>query len=581
MALAKSALLFTAVLGGAAILGGAARADTTVVAPGAVLDMSADLVLSGSDSLTAGADGGARCTIHGNGKTIRSADGWTGSLTIKSCDVDRLGASDTDAVNVSSAAAGAYIITDTAFSASGQLIFALGGDRGMTFQRNLIAQDSVVSAVVALESSVPSVYIIGQSTPQKLFQGNVVLHSRVQFQATNNWLVGGLAAGEGNVLSGTRVGFDFDNVSDSQVIGNFSHTTIPELGWNQVKNLTGGGSNLDIQHNVLWGFNWLLEVSVKGEVSYNLLIDDVERGWALLRDKAGSKVHHNLLIATKDSQFGPEAAFVINLSTDRTSTDQTEVFNNTFSGGGVCVPAVRGLVLIDEGALASLRSNAFIDARVPAGTGGLIRGTQLDYTDYNLFYLPDSPQHTVYALDTVTRTTGAPGFGAHDVTSAGKAGQPAIPLFADKIPRAFPFVESEVIGRQTTVCQILAYYRKVYTPVASAGMLRAGDPADGANNSIGAIGVGADDPLDLFGRAASCDASDIGHPATDASLYTCPTVPLIVKDPTMVNPDLSHGFMCVCDAGAGAGRRGATPLLPIIALAGVALAARPRRRDRR
>jgi hypothetical protein len=438
----------------------------------------------------------------------------------------------------------------------------------------------VVTTVVALESSAPSVYITGQSTAPKLFQGNIVLHSRVHFQSTNNWLIGGLAAGEGNVLVGTRVGFDFDKVDDSQVIGNYSHTTIPELMWNQVKNLTGGGNNLTIQHNVLWGFNWLLEVSVKGEVSYNLLIDDVERGWALLRDKAGSQVHHNLLIATKDSQVDPQAAFVINASDDQSSTNQTEIFNNTFAGGGVCVPAVHGLVLIDEGSLASLRSNAFVDARVRAGLGGLIRGTRLDYTDYNLFYLPDSPEHgTVYALETVTRAKGDPGFGAHDVTVAGNAGQLAIPLFANKIPRAFPFVEDQVIGRQTTVCQILAYYRKVYTPLASAGMLGAGDPADGASNSIGAIGVGAADPMDLFGRAAACDPSDIGHPSTDASLYTCKAVAANSGSAGTVDPNLPHGFVCVCDASAG--RQGATPLIPILALAGVALAARSRRRGRR
>ena len=580
MTVAKSALLFTAALGGAAMLGGTATAAAKVVAAGEVLDMSEDLVLSGSDSLTAGADGGPRCTIHGHGKTIRSADGWTGSLTIKSCDIDQLGAANADAINVSSPAAGDYTITDTGFSASGQLIFGLGGDRGMTFQRNLIAADSVVSAVVALDSSAPSVYITGMSSAPKLFQGNVVLHSRVQFQNTNNWLIGGMAASEGNVLAGTRVGFEFDNLNDSQIIGNYSHTTIPELGWNQVKNLEGNGANLTIQHNVLWGFNWLLEVSVKGEVSYNLLIDDVERGWALLRDKAGTKLHHNLLIATKDSQFDPQAAFVVNLGIDQSSTDQTEVFNNTFAGGGVCVPAVHGLVLIDDGYLPSLRSNAFVDARVRAGLGGLIRGTRLDYTDYNLFYLPDSPEHTtVYALDSVSKTPGDPGFGAHDVTVPGKAGQLTIPLYADKIPRAFPFAESEVVGRQTTVCQILAYYRKVYTPVASAGMLGAGDPADGAHNSIGAIGVGADDALDLFGRAASCDPNDIGHPSTDPSLYKCTAVPASGGGGTTVDPNASHGFMCVCDAGAS--HQGATPLLPIFALAGVALAARPRRRGRR
>jgi hypothetical protein len=50
---------------------------------------------------------------------------------------------------------------------------------------------------------------------------------------------------------------------------------------------------------------------------------------------------------------------------------------------------------------------------------------------------------------------------------------------------------------------------------------------------------------------------------------------------TTTNPNAPHGFMCVCEVGAGAAD--ATPLGPIVVLAGAALAARPRprRRDHR
>jgi len=560
------------------ILLAATPAQAKVVLPGEVFEMTEDLVLSGSEDLRAGEEGQARCIIHGHGHTISSADGWTGSLAIKGCDVDELGASSAPAINVSSAADGAYTVSDSQFSASGQLIFRLGGDRGMSFLRNLIAEDSVVSAVTLLESSAPSVFITGASTPQKLFQGNVVLHSRAQFQATNHWLVGGTNTGDGNVLVGTRVGFDFNGVDDFKVIGNYSHTTIPELGWNQVKNLTGAGSNVVIQHNVLWGFNWLLEVSVTGEVSYNLLIDDVERGWALLRDKAGTQVHHNLMIATKDSQFDPEGAFVVDLSDDQSSTELTQVFNNTFEGGGVCVPALHSLVQIKGARLASLRSNAFVDVRVRAGLGGLIRGGALDYTDYNLFYFPDSPEKNIYATTVAGRAPGQPGFGSHDATVARTGGsQQEVALFGGKVPRAFPYQDSAIVAGQTTVCQILAFYRRAFTPVANAGMLQAGDPADGASNSIGAIGVGAADAMDLFGRAPFCDAGDLGSPSTDPAIYTCTPVP-VGGAGTTIDPNAPHGFMCVCDAGAGL--QSPAPLGAVLALAGVALAARPRRRRR-
>ncbi|HET6148183.1 MAG TPA: hypothetical protein VFH68_11685 [Polyangia bacterium] len=588
MALVKSAL-FVGVLSGSVAVG-AATAQARDIAAGTVFAMTEDLVLSGAENLAAGADSGGRCTIQGNGHTIRSADGWTGSLNIKNCDVDHLGAENADAINVHGGGTDTFTITGTTFATSGQLLFFLSGARGMVFQRNLIAEDSVVSTVVLLASSAPAIFIKGTSDADKLFQGNVMRRSRVEFNNTNRWTIGGTGPGEGNIFVGTRAGADLEVVDTIKFIGNYSHTTIPENGWNQVKNLTGRGSNVVVQHNVVWGYNWLLELTITGEVSYNLLIDNIERGWTMVRDKAGTLIHHNVMIATKAMQNNPEGVFVVDLSDDQSLPDHSEVFNNTFQGGGVCVPAIRSLVVLKGAYLTSLRSNAFVDARVGLGADALIYGGPegmdggaqppgLGYSDYNLFYVPDSPRRTLYTATVTGKAPGEPGYGAHDVdaTSMPRSDRFTIPLFNGKVPRSFPFMESEVISRQTTVCQILAYYRQVFTPVASAGMLGAGDPADGANNSIGAIGVGAADPADLFGRAPSCDATDIGNPATDASVFTCKPVPAGGS----ASPDdlmAAHGFQCVCELGAG--RQDATPLIPILALAGVALAARRHSRSR-
>ena len=54
-----------------------ARAASVTIAAGEARTLDADIVLTGADSLTAGAPGGARCTIHGGGHSIRAAAAWT------------------------------------------------------------------------------------------------------------------------------------------------------------------------------------------------------------------------------------------------------------------------------------------------------------------------------------------------------------------------------------------------------------------------------------------------------------------------------------------------------------------------
>jgi hypothetical protein len=53
-----------------------------------------------------------------------------------------------------------------------------------------------------------------------------------------------------------------------------------------------------------------------------------------------------------------------------------------------------------------------------------------------------------------------------------------------------------------TTGQVLAHYRQTYRPAAGSPLVNAGDPADGAGTSIGAIGADDNNPADLFGRVA-------------------------------------------------------------------------------
>jgi hypothetical protein len=73
-------------------------------------------------------------------------------------------------------------------------------------------------------------------------------------------------------------------------------------------------------------------------------------------------------------------------------------------------------------------------------------------------------------------------------------------MFVGPVPQApYPIDEGMVWLRQLGVSEVLSYYRALYTPKNGSPLIGAGDPADGADDNIGAIGPGASDPLDLFG----------------------------------------------------------------------------------
>jgi hypothetical protein len=570
--------------------GGAWAADVTVAADGE-LTLVDDIILAGTDNFVAGADAGGTCHIHGAGHGIASATGWTGSFTLRNCQVDGLGRSDLSALELNAVGAAAIVIAGTTFSTSGAIDVGLADQASTTFRGNTIQDDSVVLAVVALADSTPAFHAQGNSTGAKLFQGNVIKKSRLMFQSTTGWLVGGEQAGDGNILVGTRAGIDLINANDMVIEGNFSHTTIPMLDWNQVKNITLGGGNIRVLHNVFWGFNWSTSIDATGEFAYNLIIDNIERGYGEIWNQAGAKVHHNLMVATRDNQDSPHGAYVIESHFIDGAAYSTEIYNNTFDGGGVCVPAIESAVLIKGGVLGSLRSNVFADLRVAGAAKALVRSDAepdagqaqfalLGYADYNLFYTPDSPVKAAYSVSVVGHDSGTAGAGQHDVSpTVTRRDDLDVPLFAQKIPRRFPFDEATIVAGTTTVCQVLAYYRQVYAPAAGSAMVGAGDPADGAGNFIGAIGPGGGAPGDLFGQAPFCDPSDVGHPDTSADIFTCKSVGLQASGTggtKVVNPN--HGFQCVCDAGGAPGDGGAP--WGLLGAAGVAIAACKTRRRR-
>ncbi len=567
------------------LLAAPARATDVIVVGGHELTLSADVTLADGDAFSAGDESGARCAIHGGGHVIASAAGWTGSFVIKNCDVDGLGASGGLAIDVVVVGAGTATVQGSTFSTSSQIQIGAQDQATVYFQRNTIATDSVVSATVLLADSQPAISFRGNSQGTKLFQGNHVLKSRVAFGSMTGWLIGGDTPAEGNVIAGTRAGIDLARVDSTQVRNNYIHTTIESSGWNQVKNLTvSEGFDLVIEHNILWGYNWLVELNGSAELRYNLLLNNIERGWVLVWARVGARVHHNLAISTKENSGAfPTGGFVVEDGSDTTIPHDLEIFNNTFDGAGKCTEAMSGVIVMHGAYVNSLRSNAFVGVRVLSTLGAaLVHGNEdavtaplpsgLGYTDYNLFYNPDSPVKVNYSTGVQGKTMRVDtGFAGHDLNAGGAANQQVDPKFAlDPMIRALAFDETSVLAGATTVCQILAFYRHAYSPGPSSPLIHNGDPADGPDNWIGAIGTSTGDPADLF-----------GNPNLAPSAFTCAEVPL---DPGTTGAGgsgvLNHGFTCVCSLDPASPGSNAAAL----AVGGLILAvahARPSRARRR
>ncbi len=54
--------------------------------------------------------------------------------------------------------------------------------------------------------------------------------------------------------------------------------------------------------------------------------------------------------------------------------------------------------------------------------------------------------------------------------------------------------------RTTTVREVLAGWRRRYTPQVGSPLIDTGDPTGGAGNDIGAVGAGTRNGADMFGR---------------------------------------------------------------------------------
>jgi hypothetical protein len=594
---AKPKVLLAA-LGAAATIMAAARpasgADTTV-APGASLTLSDDLVLQGTDSFLAGAAGGSRCSIDGASHSIKTTPYWTGRIVIASCDASNLGTDVLPGLDVTAGAGATVDVRDTVFETSGQIYVATGDEITFVFRGNTIAASSLVPAVMdSLVMSQPSFYFRGDGgSSQKLFQGNKVLRSWVLVDGGNNWLIGGATPADGNIVVGVRAGFV---LRGTQIVmrGNYVNVTGMLAGWNQVGALdaTGEDGALVVEHNVIRGGNWLVRSFAGGELRYNLLGDPYVVSFVRVGSDGRALIHHNVMVRNNKLMETYPKVMGVYVGAHGT-TPSVEVYNNTLDGAGYCYDLMGRAVEIDEQAfLVSLRSNVFFNMPSddgPTNTALVGPGETVDfkddkkgdpgpprlgYADYNLFSNPRATTIDNYGVSVEGLTErSSPGFALHDVPSGGAKDAQVDPAFTGPLPTVFPFSDDDVLAGTVNVCQILAFYRGLYTPRADSPLIGAGDPADGPNINVGA--VGGDDPADLFGRL--CSASD-SMLATPPTLTTTCTQAIVIGGGSGTGGTTAgnRGFVCVCDTGSGGV---AAPSLLLVA--GLILYARARRPSRR
>ncbi len=498
------------------------------IEPGATLELTEDVVLSGNEQFEINGTADQRCTLIGNGRAIRTKGEWTGAIRIRNCDIRGLGAApklfpdkigvaaEFPAIDVTIGGKGELAVENSLFDASGGVHVQNDGESRTIFRGNTILENTLAKANKDVGSSCPAFVATGRSTAKKLFQGNRVYRSQARFNGPN-WLVGGETDAESNLCIGIRIALIAEGAG-TIVRGNYLHLRMPITAefpyYSQVTTFSTSKGAIG-EHNVIRDGEWIVRF-VEGEFRYNVITDILDHD--LMQNGSAGHIHHNLFVAGKsDSRQGSMSGCIAIVYPPSKPGEGMEVNNNVFDGGGwMDVPAIE---VCPGGFVTSVRNNVFYNfghkERYFKSAQGAIRAAwnddaadgkpaRLGYADYNCFYNPKvkSPRNYLLSVaDKGVRKDG--GFGKHDLPADGQVDEQVDPKFAGPLSDAFPFSDDDIKAGKVTVSKMLAHYRAAYSPAAGSPLLGAGDPADGERTNIGAIGSakeGKAAELDQFGR---------------------------------------------------------------------------------
>jgi hypothetical protein len=478
-------------------------------------------VLTGDDALDLTRE---NCVVHGNGYSIRSEPPWHGHVWLKNCLLRGLGNEGKPAIDLSMDEAAWTKVEGCTFDGSGRIRVQNEADSTTDFIGNTILDNALLAEPPLRDDADPIFLAEGEGEGRKVFQGNRVFKGFLYFGRTAAWQIGGLRAGESNVIIGRRCGIQLFGTG-LVVQGNYVHDVfVPSPGLplgNQESALRViyDTTDLLVEHNVLRKGHWVVR-GIGGEFRYNAVLDPGTSGW-LQQPFEGTKVHHNLFLTyaypgQEQGLVPGETAIDSGISLLNYRASGIEIYANTFDGGG---PARRfegpAVSVEDASFLDSLRSNAFtrFPFELPNGTHAAIRPpltegiepvpNRLGYADYNLFYAPDAAPPRNYALGVSGLEQRADaGFAQNDARAGGPVDEQVAPEFAQEPPLELPYDEEQVRRGALDVWQVLRLLRELYTPADGSPLVDQGDPADGAGADIGAIGAGAPHSDDRFGGVA-------------------------------------------------------------------------------
>jgi hypothetical protein len=444
------------------------------------VNLTQDVVLSGSQSFELIGSPGGRIRLNGNGHRIVSG-GTSGDLVLRDVDVYGLGSPDnTSAPGIdvtTTGTTGSVAIEDSIFDRGNPVRLRFNGSSTAALEGNLfrssmrmpIGQFPGADPVSPIPSTAPVVSISGSSAATKVFAGNNVAAAPVRFEDVNRWTIGGDSDAESNVLIGPRASFEVLDSSNVTVEGNFvDHTYYG--GWSMGQLLELHGSRpLSVKHNVLIDSSWPVR-GIGDEFAYNLVL---EAGHQWMVPDNGAYIHHNIFVGGDNDTGGITGYYEIS----------ARIENNTFDGllGGM----VHSAITWQKGQT-TLRSNALVGIPTWAAAAVDRQGGTID-AGFNGFF---NPLQTNYL---------------GGVTAVGDLGGGAStsPRFAGPLPtETFEGDKVAVWNRDLTVSEILSAYRARYTPTQGSAYIDSGDPGGGVGNDVGAVGAGAVNSLDRFGSFA-------------------------------------------------------------------------------
>ena len=477
--------------------------DNPAPSSGPIFNLTSDVVLSGSQNATYAGTADNHCAINGNGFQIRSAAGFTGSLTISNCDIRNLGTASNPAVAVTVNGSGSVQLTGNVFDTFGTVSIG-ANDQAQAIVRNNELRENTLVPVTSLptdysDATLPVFYASGNSSAQQYFQGNNVGLSTVLFEGTRNWLIGGSTDAESNVLMGVRCGFTIHESSNMVLRGNYSQHNYPHR-MSQGLNFELQGDGFLAEHNVIRSSSWPVR-GMGGELRYNLIDGSGNSDQIFQAPMSNINIHHNVFAFTvSQTYYSPGAGVKLIYN-----VDNVQFHNNVMDGGGAFMGFSGSPISVTDGSfLGSLRNNIFYNFAGLAG-GPVLAGDfdesanpplpRLRYSDYNDFFNPDAPNQTNYGLAVIGVAPGAAGNGLHDL---GGFNGHINPKFTQPTAIPFPFLPEDIWSRTKKVSDILGTYRSMYSPAPGSPLIGAGDPQDGPGGNIGAVGNG--EPADQFGK---------------------------------------------------------------------------------